>query len=54
MAAFLQRLGRAGRLADTTRRALLLATSDQHYLRSAAILLRWDEGYVEPFVPTTS
>jgi ATP-dependent Lhr-like helicase len=51
VAAFLQRLGRTGRRAETSRNALLLATSDQHLLRSAAILLRWSEGYVEPIVP---
>lgn len=51
VAAFLQRLGRTGRRADTSRNALLLATSDQHLLRAAAILLRWSEGYVEPIVP---
>ena len=53
VAAFLQRLGRTGRRADTSRNALLLATSDQHLLRCAAILLRWSEGYVEPIVPPT-
>jgi len=51
VAAFLQRLGRTGRRSDTSRNALLLATSDQHLLRCAAILLRWSEGYVEPIVP---
>lgn len=51
VAAFLQRLGRTGRRAETSRNALLLATSDQHLLRAASILLRWSEGYVEPIVP---
>ncbi len=51
VAAFLQRLGRTGRRSDTSRNALLLATSDQHLLRCGAILLRWSEGYVEPIVP---
>jgi ATP-dependent Lhr-like helicase len=51
VAAFLQRLGRTGRRSDTSRNALLLATSDQQLLRCAAILLRWSEGYVEPIVP---
>lgn len=48
VAAFLQRLGRSGRRADTTRNALVLATDDDALLRAAAVLLRWAEGYVEP------
>lgn len=48
VSAFLQRLGRSGRRADTTRNALLLATDDDALLRSAAVLLRWSEGYIEP------
>ena len=54
VAAFLQRLGRTGRRADTTRNALLLATSDHALLRAASILLRWSEGYIEPIVPPLS
>jgi ATP-dependent Lhr-like helicase len=49
--AFLQRLGRTGRRPDTTRHALVLATSDDALLCAAAVLLRWGEGYVEPIVP---
>jgi ATP-dependent Lhr-like helicase len=51
VASFLQRLGRSGRRADTARNALLLSTSDDALLRSAAVLLRWGEGYVEPITP---
>lgn len=51
VAAFLQRLGRSGRRTDTSRNALLLATSDVALLRAAAILLRWSEGYIEPIIP---
>ena len=51
VAAFLQRLGRTGRRADTSRNALLLATSDVDLLRASAIVLRWSEGYVEPITP---
>ncbi len=51
VAAFLQRLGRSGRRSDTSRNALLLATSDAALLRSASVLLRWSEGYVEPIIP---
>ena len=48
VAAFLQRLGRSGRRAGTSRNALLLATGEDALLRAAAVLLRWAEGYVEP------
>jgi ATP-dependent helicase Lhr and Lhr-like helicase len=51
VAAFLQRLGRTGRRAETTRNALLLATSDHALLRGASVLRRWSEGYIEPIVP---
>ena len=51
VAAFLQRLGRTGRRSETSRNALLLATSDVDLLRAASILLRWSEGYVEPIFP---
>lgn len=51
VAAFLQRLGRTGRRSDTSRNALLLATSEFDLLRAGAILLRWGEGYIEPIVP---
>ena len=51
VAAFLQRLGRTGRRSDTSRNALLLATSDVDLLRAASILLRWSEGYIEPIIP---
>ncbi len=51
IAAFVQRLGRTGRRTDTVRNALLLATNDDMLLRSAAVLLRWGEGYIEPIVP---
>ena len=51
VAAFLQRLGRTGRRSETSRNALLLATSDVDLLRAASILLRWSEGYIEPIFP---
>jgi len=51
VAAFLQRLGRTGRRAGSSRNALLLATSEDALLRAASVLLRWDEGYVEPVSP---
>jgi len=51
VAAFLQRLGRTGRRAGSSRNALLLATSEDALLRAASVLLRWGEGYVEPVSP---
>ena len=51
VAAFLQRLGRTGRRPATTRNCLLLATSDDGFLRAAGLLRLWRDGYVEPVVP---
>jgi ATP-dependent Lhr-like helicase len=51
VASFLQRLGRTGRRAGQRPNALVLATTDGALLRSAAVLLRWSEGYVEPVIP---
>jgi Helicase conserved C-terminal domain len=51
VAAFHQRLGRTGRRPDIARHALVLATSDDALLRSAAVLLHWADGYVEPIIP---
>jgi ATP-dependent Lhr-like helicase len=51
VAAFLQRLGRTGRRPGTARYALLLATGDAALLRTASLLHRWAEGYVEPIIP---
>lgn len=48
VASFLQRLGRSGRRAGTTRAALFLATDDDALERSAGMLLAWSRGYVEP------
>ena len=51
VASMLQRLGRTGRRAGTSRNMTVLATSDDALLLAAAVLLRWSEGYVEPTVP---
>lgn len=51
VASFLQRLGRTGRRAETTRNMTFLVTSDAALLQAVAVLLRWSEGYVEPTVP---
>jgi ATP-dependent Lhr-like helicase len=51
VASFLQRLGRTGRRAGTTRNCLFLATSDGALLRAVALLELWQSGYVEPVAP---
>lgn len=51
VASLLQRLGRTGRRAGSTRNALFLATSDDELLRAAALLRLYAEGYVEPVLP---
>ena len=51
VAAFLQRLGRSGRRAGTTRNMTVLATSDDALTLAAAVLVRWEQGFVEPTVP---
>ncbi|HEX4862496.1 MAG TPA: DEAD/DEAH box helicase [Acidimicrobiales bacterium] len=54
VASFLQRLGRTGRRPGASRGALVLATGDDAMLRSAAVLLRWSEDYVEPIEAPTA
>lgn len=51
VASFLQRLGRTGRRAGTTRNCLFLTTSDDGFLRAAGLLDLWARGYVEPIEP---
>lgn len=51
VASFLQRLGRTGRRAGTTRNALFLATDLDNFLRAAGLLHLWSRGYVEPVLP---
>lgn len=51
VASFLQRLGRTGRRAGTSRNMTLLATGDDALLQAASVLLRWGQGYVEPTAP---
>ncbi|WP_261560726.1 helicase-related protein, partial [Frankia tisae] len=50
VAAFLQRLGRTGRRAGTTRNCLFLALNDSALLQAAGLLLLWGRGWVEPVV----
>ncbi|MEQ7007663.1 DEAD/DEAH box helicase [Actinopolymorpha sp. B17G11] len=51
VASFLQRMGRTGRRAGTTRNTLFLATRTSSLWLAAAILLLWERGYVEPVQP---
>lgn len=51
VASMLQRLGRTGRRADTSRNMLFLGTHDEEFLRACGLLLLWSEGYVEPIQP---
>ena len=48
VASFLQRLGRTGRRAGSSRNALFLATTDDALLRAGALLHAWSTGWVEP------
>jgi ATP-dependent Lhr-like helicase len=48
VAAFLQRLGRSGRRAETTRNMLFLALDEEQFLIAAGLLLAWGRGFVEP------
>jgi ATP-dependent helicase Lhr and Lhr-like helicase len=48
VAAFLQRLGRSGRRAETVRNCLFLALDTDELLHAAGLLLAWSRGFVEP------
>ncbi|MEU4691915.1 DEAD/DEAH box helicase [Actinoplanes sp. NPDC023714] len=50
VAAFLQRLGRTGRRADTTRNCLFLTLDGRSLLHAAGLLSLWSRGWVEPIV----
>ena len=50
VASFLQRLGRTGRRPGSRRNCLFLALNEDSLLWSAALLLLWGKGYVEPIV----
>ncbi|WP_327185509.1 DEAD/DEAH box helicase [Streptomyces sp. NBC_01334] len=51
VASFLQRIGRTGRRAGSTRNCLFLATDKDSLLQAAGLLLLWSRGWVEPVVP---
>lgn len=51
VASFLQRIGRTGRRAGSSRNCLFLATKEDAFLRALALLHLWNVGFVEPIVP---
>ncbi|MGI2111260.1 DEAD/DEAH box helicase [Shewanella frigidimarina] len=51
VASFLQRIGRTGRRAGSSRNCLFLATKEDAFLRSIALLALWKIGFVEPIQP---
>ncbi|MFI9642546.1 DEAD/DEAH box helicase [Micromonospora sp. NPDC051925] len=50
VASFLQRLGRTGRRAGSSRNCLFLTLSGKALVEAAALLLLWSRGWVEPVV----
>lgn len=48
VSSFLQRMGRTGRRPGTRANCLFLTTSDEGFLRAAALLDLWKTGFVEP------
>ncbi|MDQ2629112.1 MAG: ATP-dependent helicase, partial [Actinomycetota bacterium] len=51
VASFLQRLGRTGRRAGSSRNCLFLCVDDEQVLLAAGMLHRWASGWVEPIEP---
>lgn len=51
VASFLQRLGRTGRRAGSSRNCLFLCIDDEQVLLAAGMLHRWASGWVEPIEP---
>ncbi len=51
VAGFLQRLGRTGRRAGTTRNCLFLTTDTEGLLRACGLVRLWSQGFVEPVEP---
>lgn len=54
VASFLQRIGRTGRRAGTSRNCLFLATRPDMLLQAAGLLSLWARGWVEPVTPPPS
>lgn len=51
VASFLQRIGRTGRRAGSSRNCLFLATKEDAFLRALALLQLWQDSFVEPIEP---
>ncbi|MFM9961454.1 MAG: DEAD/DEAH box helicase [Planctomycetaceae bacterium] len=51
VSSFLQRMGRTGRRAGTTRNCLFLATKEESLIQAAGLIDLWSKGYIEPIVP---
>jgi ATP-dependent Lhr-like helicase len=51
VSSFLQRMGRTGRRAGTTRNCLFLATKEESLIQAAGLIQLWSDGYIEPIVP---
>ncbi len=51
VASFLQRIGRTGRRAGSSRNCLFLATKEDAFLRALALLKLWQKNFVEPIEP---
>lgn len=51
VSSFLQRIGRTGRRARTSRNCLFLVTKEDAFLEAAALMQLWTEGFVEPVEP---
>lgn len=51
VASFLQRLGRTGRRAGTTRNCLFLTTTPESLMQAAALVRLWEQGHVERVHP---
>lgn len=51
VSSFLQRMGRTGRRADSTRNCLFLTTKEESLIQAAALIALWRQGFVEPIQP---
>lgn len=51
VSSFLQRMGRTGRRAGTTRNCLFLATKEDSLIQGAGLIDLWSQGYIEPIIP---
>jgi ATP-dependent Lhr-like helicase len=51
VASFLQRMGRTGRRAGSSRNCLFLATREEALIQAAGLIELWSRGYVEPIFP---